>query len=79
MVINQHQVISNQAQIIGYHFENVQGPQILVLCGSLRKNSVNHNMIKQLEQIKSRNFFDNIHFHIPDLGILPLLNNDLVK
>lgn len=78
MVINQNQVISKEASN-GFHFENVQGNQILVLCGSLRKNSMNHDMIRRLQEIKSKNFFDNIHFHIPNLGILPLLNDDLVK
>lgn len=78
MQINQHQVISNEAQK-GYHFEEVVGMQIVVLGGSLRKGSVNYGIVKALEQIKSKKYFENVYFHVPDLSILPLLNYDLVK
>lgn len=61
----------------GYTFENVEGPQVLVLNGSLRSGSVNKGIISALEQIKSGEFFDKIHFHIPDLSLLPLFNTDL--
>lgn len=53
--------------------------QIVVLAGSLRKGSTNRGIIQCLEQIKSGKYFENIHFHVPDLSILPLLNYDLVK
>lgn len=78
MKINQHQVISNEAKN-GYNFQNIQGMQIVVLAGSLRKGSTNRGIIQCLEQIKSGKYFENIHFHVPDLSILPLLNYDLVK
>ncbi len=78
MNINCTQKISEEAQK-GYNFEEVVGPQLLVLCGSLRKASCQKGIVHELEKIKSIKFYDNMHFHVPDLGILPLMNEDIER
>ena len=73
--INQNQYIdpsSNNFQ----PYENVVGPQVVVLYGSLRQASVHRGMIVFLKEVKSQPFFENIHFHEPDLNSLPLFNLD---